>query len=114
MRILSITIAFAVAFVALTYISQGLQVLKGSRYILKDEIIRFGALVCGASFRGSVAMSIPASSSGSSRLMVGGATCSRRARSRQRRSGRRIGAIRTPPARTRHSATAGARADRGG
>src|SRR5262249_51851576 len=39
-----------------------------------------GAPPCGLRFLGSVAMSTPASSSGSSRLMVGGATASRRAR----------------------------------
>lgn len=41
---------FGVAFIGLTYKSLGLPVLKGSRYILGDEIIRFGALLSGVLF----------------------------------------------------------------
>jgi lipoprotein-releasing system permease protein len=46
----SISSAMGVAFIALTYKSMSLPVLKGSRYILRDEIIRFGALACGVIF----------------------------------------------------------------
>lgn len=46
-------------FIGLTYTSLSLPVMRGSRYILKHELVRFGALVCGVLFLLGVSALLP-------------------------------------------------------
>ncbi len=55
-----IEVLFGVAFLILTYVSLGLPVLKGARYILTHELTRFGALITGVLFLlGVLAATLP-------------------------------------------------------
>ena len=46
----SLSAALGVTFVALTWRAQTLPVLRGSRYVLQHEVVRFGALAAGVVF----------------------------------------------------------------